>query len=392
VGVKDLQDLKKISMIRSQINGMKIEEIMSTDYPTVGPDERLSNALFLMKKTGYQDVPVIEDGEYIGTISYGAILKKKNISLDSKIKNNITAPPVIMLNEDITEAAEIMVTNNSRQLMVVNPSKKKIIGVVSRRAMIGLVVGIKAFKEIKVWEIMSNPVDGVLSRNILSDAMDIMIGLDVRTVPVVNDARRVIGVIGMNEIIENNWKDDTKMVSDLDKNKTQITVESVCTSVAYTVNWDDDLGTAIDMMLEHRISTLPVVENDELVGIITQYDIIELISACRERDLLFVQISGLDDMDKVYADAIYDSIKREMDRIGRIVKPQSFTMHVSKYKEKGEKNKYSISARLIVNGTAISAREVGWDLAKTADNLMKKISTSVIDAKDTKDSFRRRKR
>lgn len=392
MGVKDLQDLKKISMIRSQINGMRIEEIMSTDYPTVGPDERLSNALFLMKKTGYQDIPVIEDGEYIGTISYGAILKKKNISLDSKIKNNITTPSVIMLNEDITEAAEIMVTDNSRQLMVVNPSKKKIIGVVSRRAMIGLVVGIKAFKEIKVWEIMSNPVDGVLSRNILSDAMDIMIGLDVRTIPVVNDARRVIGVIGMNEIIENNWKDDTKMVGDLDKNKTQITVESVCTSVAYTVNWDDDLGTAIDMMLEHKISTLPVVENDELVGIITQYDIIELVSACRERDLLFVQISGLDDMDKVYADSIYDSIKREIDRIGKIVKPQSFTMHVSKYKEKGEKNKYSISARLIVNGTAISAREVGWDLAKTADNLMKKISTSVIDAKDTKDSFRRRKR
>jgi CBS domain-containing protein/ribosome-associated translation inhibitor RaiA len=391
VGVKDLQDLKKISILRSQIDGMKIEEIMSTDYPTVEPDERLSNALHLMKKTGYQDIPVIEDGEYIGTISYGAVLKKKNVSLDSKIRNHITTPPVIMIDEDITEAAEIMVMNNSRQLIVVNANKKKVIGVVSRRAMISLAIGIKAFKEIKVWEIMTNPVDGVLSRNMLNDALDIMIGLDIRTVPVINDAHRVIGVIGMNEIIENNWKDDTKMVSDLDSNKTQLTVESICTSVVYTVNWDDDLGKVIDIMLEHKISTLPVVENDELVGIITQYDIIELISACRERDFLFVQISGLDDMDKAYTSAIYDSIKREIDKIGKIVKPQSFTMHVSKYKEKGEKNKYSISARLIVNGTAVSAKEVGWDLVKTADNLMKKISTSIIEMKDTKDTFRKRK-
>ena len=41
-------------------------------------------------------------------------------------------------------------------------------------------------------------------------------------------------------------------------------------------------------MIDNDISTLPVLEGEELVGILTQYDIVELISACRrERSSMF---------------------------------------------------------------------------------------------------------
>lgn len=393
MGVKDLQDLKKISMLRSQINGKGIEDIMDTDFPTVKPDERLADALVTMRKTGYQEIPVIEDGEHIGTISYGTILKKKNIALDSKVRNLLNTPPIVTKDMSITQVAELMVVNNSRQLAVVNGNKKKVIGVVTRSRMIELIADIKAFKEIKVWEIMTNPVESVKNRALLDDAMDIMRRLDVRTVPVVGDSGKIVGIIGMREIIDNNWKNDNKVVGDLSKSKkAQLNVESVCTTVAHTVKWDDDLDSAVKLMSEYKISTLPVVEGDELVGILTQYDIIELISACRERDFLFVQISGLDDNDKVYTSAIYEEIKDQIDKISKISKPESLSMHVGKYKEKDENSKYSISARLIINGDAVSAKEVGWDLVSTADSLMKKICDSVINTKDTKDTFRKRKR
>ena len=65
MGVKDLQDLKKISMLRSQIESKKIEEIMDEEFPTVKSGDKVMDALKIMRETGYQDVPVIEDGEYI---------------------------------------------------------------------------------------------------------------------------------------------------------------------------------------------------------------------------------------------------------------------------------------------------------------------------------------
>jgi len=236
-------------------------------------------------------------------------------------------------------------------------------------------------------------VDSVKENDLLDGALDLMRELDIRTVPVVDERRHVRGILGMKEVVVNNWKKDDKTVVDKFKaERTQITVESICATAVKTVDWDDSIEDAAAVMDEYGISTVPVVEGDEMVGIITQYDIIELISACSEREMMFVQISGLDDDDKNYTDSIYSLIETEMVKIRKIYKPESLTMHVAKYNEAGGSAKYSISARLFINGEALLAKEVGWDLTKTVGDLMRKLSDSVANIKDTRVAFRKRKR
>lgn len=392
MGVKDLQDLKKISMLRSQIESKKIEEIMDADFPTVKSGDKVMDALKLMRETGYQDIPVLEDGEYIGTISYGVILKKKNVGLDSKVENFVKTPPVVTKESSITEVADLMIVNNTRQVPVVSSNKKKVIGVVGRNQLIDVVAGIKAFNEIKVWEIMTTPVESVDDNAMLSDALDIMRDLDIRTVPVVNSAGEPVGIVGMKEVIDNNWKDDSKTIGDISgKKKAAVTVESVCKSAVSTVDWDSSVGDAVKIMSDNKFSTLPVTENKELVGILTQFDIVELISICRERDYLFVQISGLDDGDKPLTAALYDEIGNEINKIKKMGIPEALYINVAKYNEKGDRNKYSVTAKLIFNGRTISVKQVDWDLIKTVSDLMKKITAMVIDLKDTTATFRKRK-
>ena len=392
MGVKDLQDLKKISMLRSQIESKKIEEIMDADFPTVKSGDKVMDALKLMRETGYQDIPVLEDGEYIGTISYGVILRKKNVGLDSKVENFVKTPPVVTKESSITEVADLMIVNNTRQVPVVSSNKKKVIGVVGRNQLIDVVAGIKAFNEIKVWEIMTTPVESVDDNAMLSDALDIMRDLDIRTVPVVNNAGEPIGIVGMKEVIDNNWKDDSKTIGDISgKKKAAVTVESVCKSTVSTVDWDSSVGEAVKIMSDNKFSTLPVTENKELVGILTQFDIVELISICRERDYMFVQISGLDDADKPLTAALYDEIGNEINKIKKMGIPEALYINVAKYNEKGDRNKYSVSAKLIFNGRTISVKQVDWDLIKTVSDLMKKITAMVVDLKDTTTTFRKRK-
>lgn len=393
MGVKDLQDLKKISMLRSQIESKKIEEIMDSEFPTLKSDDKVSDALNKMRETGYQDIPVMEDGEYIGTISYGAILRKKSVGLDSKVANFVKTPPVARKDSYITDVAELMVMNNTRQVPVLSPNKKKVVGVVGRNQLIDVVAGIKALNEIKVWEIMTTPVESVDSKSMLDDALEIMRGLDIRTVPVENEAGEVVGIVGMKEVIDNNWKTDSKTVGDISgkSKKAEVTVESVCKSAVSTVEWDDDVGSAIKIMSDNKFSTLPVTEKGELVGILTQFDVVELISACRERDYLLVQISGLDEEDKALTGALYEDIGKEIDKIKKIGIPESLFINVAKYNEKGDRSKYSVSAKLIFNGRTISAKQVDWDLIKTVSDLMKKITEMVVDMKETTTTFRKRK-
>lgn len=391
MAVKDLEDLKKITMLRSQIDGISVEQVMTAEFPTVSSDDRISDALSVMRETKYQDIPVVDNGEFMGMVSYASILRKKSVTLDAKVKNFIRQLPSVTSDMQITKIAEMMVSNNCRQLPVVNG--KKIIGIVRRTMLLDIVRDIKALKEIKVWEIMSNPVESVKANDLMDDALDIMIREDYRTIPVVNDTNNVIGIVGMREIIDNNWKKENKTIGDLEKSsRSQITVESIALTSVKTIAWDSDIAEAVDEMREYSISTIPVVEGKDLVGVLTEYDIIELLAACRERDMLFVQISGLEDDEKDAVDAIYADIESMVTKVSKIYKPESFNMHVSRYNDVGGNYKYSISARLFINGEAIIAKQVGWDLIQTAGDLINKLEDAVINMKDSKVTFRKRKK
>ena len=381
----------EITMLRSQIDGISVEQVMTAEFPTVSSDDRISDALSVMRETKYQDIPVVDNGEFMGMVSYASILRKKSVTLDAKVKNFIRQLPSVTSDMQITKIAEMMVSNNCRQLPVVNG--KKIIGIVRRTMLLDIVRDIKALKEIKVWEIMSNPVESVKANDLMDDALDIMIREDYRTIPVVNDTNNVIGIVGMREIIDNNWKKENKTIGDLEKSsRSQITVESIALTSVKTIAWDSDIAEAVDEMREYSISTIPVVEGKDLVGVLTEYDIIELLAACRERDMLFVQISGLEDDEKDAVDAIYADIESMVTKVSKIYKPESFNMHVSRYNDVGGNYKYSISARLFINGEAIMAKQVGWDLIQTAGDLINKLEDAVINMKDSKVTFRKRKK
>jgi len=86
LGVKDLQAMRKISILRSQIDGKTIESVTETDFPAVGPEDTVAHALSLMRDTGHQDIPVTDNRTYEGMVSYGTLLRKRSIKPDSKVK------------------------------------------------------------------------------------------------------------------------------------------------------------------------------------------------------------------------------------------------------------------------------------------------------------------
>lgn len=391
MGIVDLQDHKKLEILRSQIEGFKVSDVMDTEYPTLDPEDRVKDALAMMKKSGYQDIPVIENGNYVAMMSYGTLLKKKGINGDSKIRNLMSGAPTVADSDSLMDVSEKMVSNNSRQIAVVSGnSKKKVIGVVSRGAIVEVVSSLKTINEIKVWEVMTNPVEYVKDDDTLDKAIELMRSLDIRTVPVVMGDGKVKGVIGMKEVIDNNWTDGYRSLADM--NDIKISVSSVCTNNAESVSWDSDIETAAEIMCKNGISTLPVLESGSAVGVITQYDILEIVAACRQREMLFVQLSGLSDSDKEYSDQIYEYIQSEISKISKVGTPSSLTFHYGKYNEGGDRQKYSVSGRLALDSEVFTAKEVGWDIAKVSNDLMKKLTAAVMERKDAKDTYRKRKK
>ena len=389
MGIVDLQDHKKLEILRSQIEGFKVSDVMDTEYPTLSPEDRVKDALAAMKKSGYQDIPVIENGNYVGMMGYGILLRKKGITGDMKVRNLMSGAPTVAEGDNLMDVSEKMVSNNSRQIAVVSGnSKKKIVGVVSRGSIVEVVSSLKTINEIRVWEVMTNPVEYVKDDDTLDKAIELMRSLDIRTVPVVEADGKVKGVIGMKEGIDTN--DGYRSLADL--GDTKISVSSVCTNHAETITWDSDIEEAAEIMCKTGISTLPVLESGSAVGVITQYDILEIVAACRQREMLFVQLSGLSDSDKEYSDQIYEFIQGEVSKISKVGTPSSLTFHYGKYNEGGDRQKYSVSGRLALDSEVFTAKEVGWDIVKVSNDLMRKLTAAVMERKDAKDTYRKRKK
>ncbi len=379
-------------MLKSQIDAVPVKDIMTADFPSLSPDDTVSDSLALMKRTGYQEIPVVDKGSYCGMMRYSTILRKKSAVPDTKIKTLLSSLPTIEEDMEVTEIAELMVTNNCRQLAVVDG--KKVTGIVSRTALIQIAAGLKSLRDIRVWEIMTTPVVYCRDNDMLAAAVDTMREMDIRTLPVVDSADRLVGVVGMKEVIEHGWKsgDRSAGIGAMSKNPAnQIPVSSVAVTHVLTVDWEDDMDVAADIMSTKKISTLPVTDGNELIGVLTEYDIIELISACRERDQLYVQISGLTEEEKVFTDAMYDDIGAEITKISKICRPDSLSIHVTRYNEDGDKKKYSLIGKLFANGITYNAKAIGWDLIQVNKDLMKKMSEDVNTRKEIIKDNRRRK-
>ena len=62
-------------------------------------------------------------------------------------------------------------------------------------------------------------------------------------------------------------------------------VKQIMSSPLFSINSDESIRTAADLMHDRRIRKLPVIDDEKVVGIITATDIVNLLAVCVEDDV-----------------------------------------------------------------------------------------------------------
>lgn len=116
----------------------------------------------------------------------------------------------------------------------------------------------------------------------ISDAHQIMKKNAIRRLPVEKDGK-LVGIITIGDVREASPSDATTLsIWELNYLWAQLTVEKIMSQDLYTVTADTLILDAAELMLEHKVSGLPVVEaNGKLVGIITESDIFRMLVRSR---------------------------------------------------------------------------------------------------------------
>jgi acetoin utilization protein AcuB len=112
----------------------------------------------------------------------------------------------------------------------------------------------------------------------LPQAHRLMMEHSIRRLPVVKDGR-LVGMVTLGDLRGAEPSGATSLsIWEVNYLLSQLHVDEIMTPRPYTVSEDATLGEAAQMMLAHKISGLPVVdEGGDIVGIITESDIFRMV-------------------------------------------------------------------------------------------------------------------
>lgn len=138
------------------------------------------------------------------------------------------------------------------------------------------------FETVTVKEWMTDNVISVAGNTPLSEAHQLMKSNSIRRLPVVNKGK-LIGLVTIGDVREASPSDATTLsIWELNYLWAQLTVERVMTRDLLTVTPDSPILDAAQIMLDNKVSGLPVVDSDgNLAGIITESDIFRLLVRSR---------------------------------------------------------------------------------------------------------------
>ncbi|KXB00224.1 hypothetical protein AKJ40_01625, partial [candidate division MSBL1 archaeon SCGC-AAA259M10] len=273
----------------------RIMTIAERDVITIPPSLPIKEASEKMVRNGVRRLPVTSPGteklhgmlvtrdivDFLGGGEKNQIIEKKH---NHNFLSAINDPSKIIMDRDapyadnkssISDVAKILIEKNVGGTPIVD-KERKVVGIVSERDFARY---IPSPAQTRVEAHMTQNVVTAEPDLFLIDIMKRMINEGFRRLPVV-DNNKLVGVITSVDVLEYFGTSEMfeHMSSGDAKDAMAIEIRELMTKNPITVDPKADLGETARRMEKHGYGGLPVVENGKLVGLITERDIVELLT------------------------------------------------------------------------------------------------------------------
>jgi acetoin utilization protein AcuB len=126
---------------------------------------------------------------------------------------------------------------------------------------------------------MSSDVVTIRPDTTLPEAHKIMIDEEIRRLPVVDNENRLLGIVTIGDVRSAEPSPATSLsIWEMNYLLAALKIEKIMTRNPKTISPDSTIGEAARMMLENRISGLPVVDSqNHVIGILTESDIFSMV-------------------------------------------------------------------------------------------------------------------
>ncbi|WP_334097913.1 CBS domain-containing protein [Methanobacterium formicicum] len=275
---------------------MKIEDVMNEEVIVAEENEQVSHARNLMIKYGYSRILVVnQEDKLVGILTEKDLTRKmrsngpkwKRRTIDKiSIRRVMTPQPVTLTpTREVRDAVEIMIKNDISSVPVVDGDE--VLGIVTKTELMDFYRDKFAGKW-KVSDLMTSEVVTVNENHSIGHVISTMEDQKIGKLIVVRD-NEPVGIITSANISFANVEDPETGVSvekiaflrKIDgqekrnvREVSMVTAGDIMTNHLIKIEQTEDASSAADIMTKKEVSGIPVVNNNELVGIITKTDII----------------------------------------------------------------------------------------------------------------------
>ncbi len=273
-----------------------IMTIASRDVVTVPPTMSIMGAVKTMLGKGFRRIPIADAGtnRLKGIVTSQDIVDflgggQRHLIVKNKFKGNLLAAVngsiseimeenVISLNEkdSLKDVLKTLIKENIGGLPITD-SDNRVKAIVSERDFVFLISGV----------ITGKTVSEYMSKNIVTAPPDMTVGAAAksminngfRRLPLVRD-NVVVGIITASDILRflGSGEIFDRLVTGNATDVFKVPVRTLISRDVLFTGSDIDLGEAAGTMLSKKVGSLPVLEDGELKGIITERDFVRAIA------------------------------------------------------------------------------------------------------------------
>lgn len=132
---------------------------------------------------------------------------------------------------------------------------------------------------LKVRDLMTEDVATLNADDNLASLYDMMDRKHIRHVPVVDEDQLLVGIVSDRDLLRGALGEEASLPLSVRRQMLeQVKVEDIMNTEPQTVEPEQNIREAGELMMEFKVSCLPVVDGDRLVGIITESDFVRYVT------------------------------------------------------------------------------------------------------------------
>lgn len=374
---------------------------MATEWPRAGDlmtarpitlprDAPLSQALGIMRARRIHEIPVVQNRQVVGMVTFDAVARRINLPLSTKVEHLMLLPPIVGVDTTYPELSEQLLATGMRAAPVTG-ARNSLLGVVSRTDLVRALPRIPLLADHTVDEVMAplsltlqerDPVRTLLGQDALRH-------LESHPLPVVDRRGALTGAVGIADLADVLWRPTAQGHRDVANrgSVTDVEVRTIMHSPPVTAARGTSTGTAARRMSQERVSSVFIVDHDRPIGIVSQSDLIGLAvggNASTEGAIedVFVQIQGLRASgDPAILADIDQVVARGLRRIARYVHPVMLNVHFQPHSSH-RSGEASVQGRLNTDHEILYASRTGWNFYGALNDLLDELETQARRQKE----------